>query len=109
MLSHHFFNAYRQNERAYYILPTGGIIRNNEHIEERTVCAIHNNEYIRGTKLPSDEELVVLNDMREIKARVKKRKKRQSEIFLDKGEYLEEKSRLEKEMTELKTDPKTLY
>ncbi len=76
----------------------------NEGTEERAGCATYNNDSCTRAKVPSDEEVVILNDMREIKARVKELKKRQSEISPNKGEYLEEKSRLEKEMTELKTE-----
>jgi regulator of replication initiation timing len=72
----------------------------NERTKERTGCATHNSDcWTRA-----DEEVAVLNDMREIKARVKELKKRQSEISLNKGEYLEEKSRLKMEMTELKEE-----
>ena len=72
--------------------------------EERSGYATHNSDSCTRAKVPSEEEVAILNDMREIKVRVKELKKRQSEISLHKGEYLEEKSRLEKEMTELKTE-----
>jgi regulator of replication initiation timing len=76
----------------------------NERTKERTGCATHNSDCWTRADVPSDEEVAVLNDMREIKARVKELKKRQSEISLNKGEYLEEKSRLKMEMTELKEE-----
>jgi predicted nuclease with TOPRIM domain len=86
------------------IQPKGGIIMKNALKKERTGRTTHNSDSCTRTKVPSEEELAILNDMREIKARVKELKKRQSEISLRKGEYLEEKSRLEKEMKELKTE-----
>jgi len=75
-----------------------------ERTEERIGCATNNSDCCTRADVPSDEEVAVLNNMREIKARVKELKKRQSEISPHKSEYLEEKSRLEKEMTELKTE-----
>ena len=75
-----------------------------ERTEERIGCAIDNSDCCTRADVPSDEEVAALKDMRGIKARVRELKKRQSEISLHKGEYLEENSRLEKEMTELKLE-----
>jgi predicted nuclease with TOPRIM domain len=75
-----------------------------ERTEEKIGCATSNSDCCKRVEVPSDEEVAALSDMREIKARVKELKKRQSEISLHKGEYLGEKSRLEKEMIELKTE-----
>jgi predicted nuclease with TOPRIM domain len=75
-----------------------------EHTEEQIGCATNNSNCCKRTEVPSDEEVAALSDMREIKIRVKELKKRLSEISSLKGEYLEEKSRLEKELTALKSD-----
>jgi len=75
-----------------------------EPIEEQIGCATNNSNCCKRAEVPSDKEVAALSDMREIKARVKELKKRLSAISLHKGEYLEEKSRLEKEMTELKAE-----
>ena len=75
-----------------------------ESTEEQIECATNNSDCCKKAEVPSDEEVAILSDMREIKARVKEIKKRLPEISLHNGEYLEEKSRLEKEMTELKEE-----
>ena len=71
--------------------------------EEQIGCTINNN-CCKRAEVPSDEEVEALHAMREIKTRVKEIKKRRAEILLHEDEYLEEKSMLEKEMTELKED-----
>ena len=59
----------------------------------------------RKVEVPSEEELVALNAMRAIKARVRDLKRRLSEISpLDKGEHNEEALKLEEEMAELKAE-----
>ena len=75
-----------------------------EHTEEQIGCATNNGNCCKRAEVPSDEKVATLSDMREIKARVKELKKRLSDISLHNGEYLVEKSRLEKEMTELKSE-----
>ncbi len=75
-----------------------------ERTEEKIGCATNNSDCCKKAEVPSDDEVAALSDMREIKARVKELKKRQSETSLHKGEYLGEKSRLEKEMTDFKAE-----
>ncbi|UCF56272.1 MAG: hypothetical protein JSW15_09295 [Deltaproteobacteria bacterium] len=59
----------------------------------------------RKVEVPSEEELVALNAMRAIKARVRDLKRRISEISrLDKDELNEEVLKLEEEMGELKAE-----
>ena len=67
-------------------------------------CAASNSNCCKKTEVPSDEEVAVLAEMREIKMRVKELKKRLSEISLTKGEHLGKKSRLENEIAELKAE-----
>jgi len=74
-----------------------------KHTEERIGCAT-NNDCCKEAEVPSDEEVAALNNMREIKTRVKELKKRLFEISLHKDEYLEEKLRLEKEISALKSE-----
>jgi predicted nuclease with TOPRIM domain len=75
-----------------------------EHAEKQTRCATNNSNCCKRAEVPSDEEVAALSDMREIKVRAKELKKRLSEISLYHGEYLMEKSKLEKEMRELKSE-----
>ena len=77
---------------------------NKDRGEEKIGCAAGNSDQCKRHEVPSDEEVAVLNQMREIKTRAKELKKRQSEIFLHKDEYLGEKSSLEKKLAELKTE-----
>jgi hypothetical protein len=99
-----FVDVYRENNEYIKILPRGGIIMKTEHKGEQIGCATGDSICCKRAEVPSDEEVAALRDMRDVKARVKELKKRQSEISLHQGEYLEEKSRLEKEMTELKIE-----
>ena len=75
-----------------------------KHTEERIGYTANNSDCCKRAEVPSDEELVALSDMREIKTRVKELKRRLSEISLHKDEYLEEKLRLEKEISALKSE-----
>jgi hypothetical protein len=66
-------------------------------IEEQIGCAT-NRTWSKKAKVPSDEEVAALDDMREIKVRVRELKKRLSD------DYCAEKSRLEREMAALKVE-----
>ncbi len=71
---------------------------------DKIECVTSNSDCCVRPKVPTDEEVAILTNMREIKTRVKELKKMQSEISFHKGEYLGEKSSLEKELAELKAE-----
>jgi predicted nucleic acid-binding Zn-ribbon protein len=63
------------------------------------------NKYCQQVEVPTEDELIALNAMRTIKDRVRKLKKRLSEIAdSDAEKAADEKRELKKEIVQLKTD-----